>query len=62
MGGIFAEKFQTLVARVGDIKVYEYSAFGLYLVRNEKNGAWLNSSIEAAISWIYKINKENYHG
>lgn len=60
---LFDSKFQTLVARVGDIKVYEYSAFGLYLVRDEeRNGAWLNSSIEAAISWIYKINKENYHG
>ena len=53
---LFDSKFQTLVARVGDIKVYEYSTVGLYLVRDEeRNGAWLNSSIEAAISWIYKI-------
>lgn len=36
--GIFAEKFQTLVARIGDMKVYEYSTKELYLVRNEKNG------------------------
>lgn len=56
--GIFAEKFQTLVARIGDMKVYEYSTKELYLVRNEKNGgAWLFSSFEKAMLFIYKVRR-----
>lgn len=58
MGGIFAEKFKTLVARIGDMKVYEYDPAGLYLVRNEKNGgAWLFSDINKAMLFIYKVRR-----
>lgn len=55
---LFKDKFQKLIARVGDIKVYEYSAFGLYLVRNDKNGgAWLFSDIEKVMLFIYKVRR-----
>lgn len=58
MGGIFAEKFKTLVARIGDMKVYEYDPVGLYLVRNDKNGgAWLFSDIKKAMLFIYKVRR-----
>ena len=55
---LFDSKFQTLVARVGDIKVYEYSTKELYLVRIEKNGgAWLFSDIKKAMLFIYKVRR-----
>lgn len=58
MGGIFAEKFKTLVARIGNMKVYEYDPAGLYLVRNDKNGgAWLFSDIKKAMLFIYKVRR-----
>ena len=58
MEGIFAEKFKTLVARIGDMKMYEYDLAGLYLVRNDKNGgAWLFSSFEKAMLFIYKVRR-----
>lgn len=58
MGGIFAEKFKTLVAQIGDMKVYEYDPAGLYLVRNDKNGgAWLFSDIKKAMLFIYKVRR-----
>lgn len=58
---LLESKFRRVIARVGDIMVYEYdfdvpSGKVLYLVRDHINdGAWLYSSLEAAMKCLYDI-------
>lgn len=57
---IFRTKFDKKIARIGNITIYEYSIFQMYLIRDDaENGAWLQTTLEAAMKTAYEVLRKD---